>query len=202
MSNEIVVTTVSLPKDLHARARAIAKRNRTTTVHLIRESLTEKIEYLEAKRRVEEERIIAERQRAAFSTHVRGRPPRLPLAPEPPPPLKSEIVDENVENLEAEARTAHVYETQAKLILETLEGSPLERRLRVAEAVAAVKRERPLTHPPDDEILQTLEREVLHLRRNTEKTKLATANNNSFQIIDPNRVHSRGDVDDGSNSKT
>lgn len=55
-----------------------------------------------------------------------------------------------------------IYETLAKSILSAT--TERDVRHRVELAVQAIKRERPLLHPPDEEIIATLEQYVIRLR--------------------------------------
>lgn len=148
----------------------MSKRLCKTTAQLIRDVLFEKVEFYEEKFRLEDERKrgeregraprtlttlqdrIAERKQQAEQKKEAERERReTPTSTPPPAPPPQD-------------RFEKLYEEQARIILTAPASSTLERRLKVAEALAAVKREAPLTAPKDVDILLGIERALLRLQ--------------------------------------
>ena len=157
-----------MPRDLHRRLLAVSKPRRTSMSQLAREAITERIEFLEEKARVEEERAKAEREArqglkrfAPFRKMSSVPLPTLPtmpslgsLTPRTPTPAAASPSDET-KGLPVE------YGVHADHILEaTLANDILEARVRTMEGVAAIRRRAPLSCPPDLEIMKTLQQLV------------------------------------------
>ncbi len=157
-TDNTATVVVSLPGDLRERARKIAKKHRTSTAQLVRDGLAAHVALIEARDRAEEQLRRAEREgkRGLHRLRRLGESPLAPTALRPiDAPPEREVEDDPA---------APIYAQHAALVLAALDGKSLEKRLRVQEAVAAVKRMNPLTHPSDREILARLEREVHRLR--------------------------------------
>jgi len=154
---------VNLSVELRERARRIAKQRKTSTNQLIRDGLEKHLDELEARQIAEEKRRTEEKEaRRPISGRVFGRLGESPLGPKrptvaPEPEQKPEITINPLEE---------TYRYHATLIAAAIEsgGDPREKRLRVAEAVMAIKHLAPLTHPPDNAIVVELERRVIELR--------------------------------------
>lgn len=164
MSASAQLITAHLPIELYRRTRAVVKRYRSSTSQLVRESLTERLDAIEAKEREEEAR-----KRAAKRAELEDRrAPGIDLAPRAsslaPGPLDDSARTPAVDPLDA------IYLHHATHILEVLnDPDPSEKRLRVATGIAAVKLWikdfTPLTDPPPDgEILRRLERVLIGVR--------------------------------------
>jgi len=183
----VVVINIALPADLRNRVRSIAKKKRTTTAQIVRDALAEKVEYLEAKERAEDDRRRKERTERAQGPRGIGRSALAPLPP-------------RVEAREA-APTADIhpdeqalYETHAARVFEAFD-QPLEKRMRVREAIAAVKRQSPLTHPGDDAILARLTAAVAELQSMQSYVQEQRA-------IDTSKIRTFGEVADDENETT
>jgi len=175
---------VRLPTDLRERARAAGQELKTTTTQIIRDALRAHLDYLEAKIRSEKERAAAEK---AERRAARGFRPLTPLREDKP--------EDKGESQAPEV--APEYVEHATRIAEAVEaGSRTEVRLRTAEAVAVIKKRYPLTHPPESEIIATLEQLVLSAQKKNAATQqydppreiAATQNNHAAmqqQEVDP-----------------
>lgn len=163
MNENVAFLNIGFPRKLRDRAHAIAKKYRTSTTKLVNEGLTERLKQIEAEERAEEARQREDKLTKKAGTQARslGRMGDNPLAPahaDLSPSATGEIIEQPVTDRFEPFYTAH-----AQLIFSALE-NPREKQLRVAEAVAAVKRHAPLTHPADSEILAALEKRVIDLR--------------------------------------
>lgn len=211
--------TVGMPPDLLRRAKVQAKRLHTSIGQLIREGLLERLEFLEAKERIEEERksektqssrklpTLEERHavKLAGTTTTVATPPATPTTRAARPDEVATVLPP----LEA------VYQTEARKIFEALD-DPIEKRLRTVEAIANVKKVHPLTYPADGEILLNLERAVIDLRAKAPPKRLLSVedaherrlseqvakrpiavpdDDRPSTVIDPEKIESYGDVD-------
>ena len=153
--------------EFHARMKAVCRRERTAMTQLARTAIADRVEYLEAKHRAEDERAAAEREARRLGRKGFRRISNNPMGPgeldEPRPGVA----------VEAEELPL-VYAQQAARIFDGLAtGSPNEARLRLAEAIAAVRRYLPLTHPPDAKIAAILEGLVVRRREEAQKSEEA-----------------------------
>lgn len=158
-----------IPAVLHARAKRVAKRIRSSITALSCEGLREKVEHYESRFRVEDERNRAEKEAKRSingrTMAVLGKSPLAPIthAPAPVPAAIPHHLDP-------------IYHTHAEIIAGAVRrNSPSEKQLRLLEAIAAVKHEAPLTHPPDDDIVAALEARVVEILRNQSLTEMTTA---------------------------
>ena len=146
MADDCCFLNVRLSVDLRKAAAATAKELRTSTNQLINAALTEKLESIKEKKRREEAVLEEERAKKAAKRHGRigsiSLPTTLPSALSSPlGPLPTTPRYDQLEK---------VYEKHARDIL-AAGGDEAEIRRRVAHAIAAVRRERPLTSPPEGE---------------------------------------------------
>ena len=173
-----VLTSICLPADLHRRSAIVCKRLRTSRSQLIREALDEKVIELEGRfKREYEERLAMKSAKRMEKINrfgipieeaqmITGIPSRDPL-----------------ENL---------YREHAKHVLEAGDDKE-EIHRRAAEAIAAVQRARPLTHPPEGEILIALEKHILSLKKINNNTT-RTFDQFVGQVVAPN-IPTHGDVE-------
>lgn len=144
-----------LPEVLHDRLRAVCAYNGQTLSDLIRNTLADRVEYLEAKQRME-----ATRAQADLEARRLARAPKKPLTPREALAQRRPVTDPPAEERKLPAE----YAIHAALIYEAIVGGDTtEKRLRTMEAVAAIKKRNPLLHPPEPEILATLEKMVRQL---------------------------------------
>lgn len=140
---------------------------------IARDSLDERVEQLEAKERAEEERRRQEKeaQRAGRRglRRIGERVSSSTLAPVSTP----SSIDEATTEVAADP-VESFYREQAKRILDVIDSDPREGRLRANEAVAAIKKQFPLTHPGEQEIVKRLERVVVELRAEAPASAPAT----------------------------
>ncbi len=198
MSNETTAATFQLPITLHKRAKTVAKRMGTVVSQLIRESLAERIDYLEAKLDQDEKRIEAtkdaERAKRGLKTRLKGFRGSSTLAPVVSSLAPAEMGAGAVQHEEEKDPLAEVYEKHAKHIAEVLglddrERDPNEERLRVAEAIRDVRRHAPLTYPPDGVVLRAIESIIIRLRQETPPAVPVPE-----LVIDVQKIKTRGDV--------
>ena len=157
LKERAVAVLVYVQPDIHRRAKAITQRFQTSLAYLIRHSLTEKIDAVEEKLRNDEK---LRRQDISDARRMRGigerpinKPAKLPKVMYRPPTPKPK--DAPV--------TEQIYLKHAAEILENLD-SPTEKRIRVVQAISDVKKQFPLTHPSDDQILLNLEKAIVEIR--------------------------------------
>lgn len=180
---------IAVERTFHSRLKATCARLHIPVRYLVLDALTERVEFLEEKRRLEEERRKAEREtagsRTAFTSFRRLRGSTLPPVSKPTPlgGTAGGVVDERQVLPDDYARHAE------KIYAALMAGSPMEARLCTVEAVAAIKTRRPLTSPADEVIVATLERLVLHKREAHEDTPEI--------VIDPAKVRTFGEVEVG-----
>lgn len=185
---KIVFTSIGLPADLHARTKNVASRLTVAWRHFVIEALSEKVDYFEGKFRAEKERHLAQvQEKKAEKRRARGIG-KSKLAP------KDIDAPKGDEEQETEDALAPLYDEHAQKISEAItRGSQMEKRLRLAEAVQAVKKRAPLTHPPEREIVRRLEAAVvanLDAQHADEERREKQA-----LVVDPKRIATRGDVE-------
>lgn len=138
MSEDKIVITVTFPIALRRRAAAIGKKHRITTAQLIRDALTEKLDKIEEKERLEKSR---EDQEQKLKTDKRKRNIRLSdedLAPER---------DSENEETDSSETIDPLYLQHAELITQVYD-NPNERRLTALTGVKAICDRNPLTADP------------------------------------------------------
>lgn len=174
--------SVEIPMHLHDRACAVKRRLRMPLVQIIREALDARVEQYETKFRIEDERARMERDTKRGGRRLRalGEDPR-PLAPAAPTPLEERLAARELRDDADGEESAPVAPTEDALdalyaehgarIAEVVDQPlPTEKRVRIAEALTAIKRYSPLTHPADTVILARLERVVVEVRERAPKS--------------------------------
>lgn len=143
------VLNVHMPKKLRDRIRVMEKTLRLSATAITITALTKEVELFEQKERDEKERQRREREEQKERRRAVLADVKLDNgAPISPPPT----IDNQLSSL---------FEHHAQRIVEALEAEhpdPREVRLRRDEALAAIRRQFPLTHPSEQEMLATLER--------------------------------------------
>ncbi len=99
--------------------------------------------------------MLTEEQREKRRASLLPQP--LPIAPDVATRLDPSLAIEDTS-------PAKLYEEHAKRIAEVLDGDVRELRLRRDEAVNAIKKQNPLTHPPEEEIVAKLEKLALRVK--------------------------------------
>lgn len=162
ISDKGAVLSITLPVDLRKRAHVIAKSKRTSTAQLIRDALSEKLDAIEAKQREDDARARREKDERRSDRRLRSLEERVSsnsLAPAAPAPL------DEARSISPGSSDDVLYDEHAKKIFETLAANNhLEKRVRISEAINAVKNKYPLTHPRDEEIMVRLEQRILKLQ--------------------------------------
>ena len=151
----------TIPIKDHRRAKFAAKRLRVPLATLARDGLSLRLAEIEKKFRLEEELENANKQAKGRTLGTLGGLGESRLAPSPLKPYG----EQKTETLE-DTRLDIIYRHHAALVNAAL-ANPIEKRLRIAEALVAVRNETPITEPPASEILATLEHHVLALRGKT-----------------------------------
>ncbi len=194
MKDGISSLTIQIPSSIRERARKVAKRLHTSTTHLVCMALEEKFEAVEKKWR-DSEALIREEKRAELEARKERRQLRrmgdAPVSQLTPVSAPTTTEDEPPE--QKDTALDKIYEHHAKRIFEVL-SSPVEKRLRVGEALSAVRRERPLTYPSDKEVLTTIEQIIIQLRTKTPPPP--TVKEDIGRTINPNQIPTFGDTDD------
>lgn len=149
--------TLMLPVRLHGRARLIAKRLGFTMTQLHRLALDEKVLQYEArfKREAEEDR--------AARIAKRNHRPKLNIPSVLPLQAGEVPTDHETGGYDS------LYNDLAKPFLDTTLDREAVKQLAI-DAVTRVKRECPITHPSDAEIIQRIERHINRLRNSDEKS--------------------------------
>jgi len=164
MKERGVVLTFEFPRDLIARAKKVNAIFHTKTTQLIRDGLRHKVEELEDKHRREIALQVAdeaaEKAKREYRQTLRSAGSKISSSL----PLTTQVRMPGIVSMRlSQDPTDALYTEHARSILEA--GSDKEEMLkRVSMAVAAVRRERPLTAPPEDQILTTLETYIVKLR--------------------------------------
>jgi len=162
LAENMTSLNVHLTRAMRERARDAAKRLGKPTGQLIKDALDEKLIALDARFRQEDAQREADRlakkakHDPALRQGLRGiGSSSLPLTTQ----VRTSLVAASPEQDPMEA----LYIELAKSILAAGNDNE-EVRKRVVRAIAAVRRERPLTAPPEGRILETLEVYMLKLR--------------------------------------
>ena len=145
------------------RIHLAARYNGSSISAFIREAVTTRLEMSEARQRQEREEKKAKERPNTFRTIGESK-----LAPAALTPL-SDALSEPIAPA-ADVLPKDLYREHAKRIAAALD-RPREMRLRLDEAVVAIKKQWPLTHPSDEEIVERLEKLVAAI---VEKTKPPT----------------------------
>lgn len=132
-------TTIKLPKDLHARAKTLAKRTGMSLIDLIRDGLWDKVTQLEERLRIEEEKKNRDRSQKRLSVRLVENEI---LAPQFEP-----IVGEESEKPKELDEDDRIYRQHAEKIV-TVYDNVSERRLTALAAIKDICDHRPLTADP------------------------------------------------------
>lgn len=155
--NDTAEFKLHMPKKLRQRMREIASTLHISQGAVIILALTNEIERQDEKKRIEDER----RQREEDARRERRRESLLPQ----PLPIAPDVVTRLDPLLTVEDTSpTKLYEEHATRIAEALDGDVRELRLRRDEAVTAIKKLNPLTHPPEEEIVAKLEKLALKIK--------------------------------------
>lgn len=172
---------VVLPAGLHKRAGRVAKRHVSSISELLRQGLVDRVEFLEAKERAEIERRHKEKQSDRVERRLKALGER---------PIEKKTISSETTTRTTDDPLVKIYSEHARLILGA-EG--YERRLRVHEALKAVRAQCPLTYPSDGEILALLEQSMREQRAemdlNTETSPESVMVN---RVINPENVKTFG----------
>lgn len=151
-----------VPIALRDRVKRVSKHLFLPIQHLVREGLERRCDEFDARQRAEEEqRKREESEKRNRPKRPRGRPRIYALDPPDAPSTEPEQIIEP-DSIPDEAEP--IYKEHAARILSHL-NNPVEKRIRVVEAIKAVQERFPLTHPSEGEIMQRLERHLMELRR-------------------------------------
>lgn len=154
------VLVVHMPSELRDRLRRVSRRLRLSASHIARDALTEKAEYYEAKERADKER----RRRDPNERGIRGLNERQPL-------------DRPIAKTNTDGDPLHaLYMTHAKRLFEVIDdpAAVQEKRIRLNDAITAIKRQCPLTYPSDGEIMAYLERLIVEMRVEADEEQSAS----------------------------
>lgn len=189
MDPSYVCTSFLLPRELHKRAREIARRKLMSVSDIVREALDERVRFFEAQLQVDDDRRAARAEEARSERRKKRtmrrlgdapvaaplpiRPTTTPAAPEPSP----------IDRLYEEHATA-----LAKVIGDKDATLPRKKE-HLANAVSAIVKAQPLSHPPEMDIVKRLERLVIERLSAAE----AAAVEASDRVIDPSKITTRGD---------
>jgi hypothetical protein len=197
-TNNIASVHLSLPKPLMLRAKHLCEVFHYSLHHIVREGLVIRIKQLEDQERddlIREEETIRKRSesRGKMRRRVTGvgerrvetKLQRIPfsdsdggLKPLPLPSLGP--------TLDA------TYEQIARTLIEA-GNDPAEIKRRATVGVATVKRERPLTHPNEEEILAKIEENLVRLRQGGGLPKMNTVDGLVGKVIDTSKLKTLGD---------
>lgn len=198
MNENIAILTVTMPDELRKRTRAVAKKLGITSTQLARDAITERLDMIEAKQRAAEERARTERETARAEREQRRRLRTLRNIGENQPTSISPIAANETAATTEKDDLDPLYERHARLVLAAID-QPIEKRLREAETISAIKKQCPLTYPPDIEILTRLDRAVMKLM--SEKPKKRARDDaapgeaeSDARAIDPSKAQTFGDV--------
>ena len=155
--DDTATLTLNFPKKLRERVRERAKTLRTSSTAFVVMAITQALEHYDEKERVERERERREKEEQRERRRASLLPQPLPIAPDVVTRLDPSLADEDV-------TPNKLYNEHATRIAEKLDGDVRELRLRRDEAVAAIKKQFPLTHPPEEEIVAKLEKLALKIK--------------------------------------
>jgi predicted transcriptional regulator len=185
MKVNTAVLNLQISTDLRERTRVVASRLRKTSSDVARDALSEKVEALEFKFRQEE----AQREAEKAAKKAKQFPQRVPLRPFGTP-LITQIRTSGVISSSTQDPMDALYEQHAKDVLAASNNE--EKHERVAAAIAAVRRERPLTAPEKDEpILRILETHIKRLREDSYEP-LRTVDDFVGTVLDVSKLKTSG----------
>ena len=164
------VVAIPVPPIIHRRFKLAAKRLGDSMAHAARDAILEKLDQLEKK--IAEDGKSSPKERAA--RHTLGGVGSSTLGPTTPStPVDSDIAEAEAKQPIATDREpetddellADLYGEHALRLFPVL-GSDhvIERRIRLTEAVAAIRDAFPFVAPTDEQIVKTLQTHVLRLR--------------------------------------
>ena len=193
----------TIEPQLHRLLKATCERLQIPIRILVMDAVRERVEYLEEKRRLEDERRRAERDgsqdRAGFTAFPRLRsstltPPPKPMAPSAQPAATPTSVVAPTKELPIE------YATYAEKIYKAVQGGDrLEVRLLTAESVAAIRAKFPLSSPKPEVIQSTLETLVLKMHEGASTASAVAIRTDAPPMtIDPSRLKTYGGTIDRS----
>lgn len=195
--------SVEVPDRLWKRAERLKKELGMTFRQMVTDALTERVDYLETKLRYDEEQE-AKREREKLELRAKRREVRsleklgdrvVPSLRPVNGPRPIDEIDEPKEVVAVDPLIA-VYREQGVRLAEVMSGqnNPLERRVRVMEAVEAVKKAAPLTHPSDESILRRLEAEVVGLLKSKPSQPVSVDDDDEKpeKVIDTSRTRTLG----------
>ena len=171
------IITVEFPPELARRAKVLGKIYRMSTAQMVRDGLVSKVEALEEKQRREK----AEREAAETAKQEKKRRRSLGM---PLTPLLS--MAPTVPSIPRRDRLDEVYEEHARAIISAGDNRE-EIRKRAMAAVTAVQHEKPLTAPPEADILATLETHVVRLR-NSKAPETRTYDSFVGHVLDLSKI--------------
>lgn len=170
-----------VPKWLHERAKKVSKFHKVALNRLVQEGLLARVVQYEE---MQEEMLAKAKPKDAAIRKPRTITPldqRLPglqpLGGNPDDDVQPESAPEVASEFSGFYAEKGAYIAQA-------EGS-YDKRARIAESMAAMKKKWPLTHPPDSEILKGLEAAANAAR---------PASDTVEQILDPGTIKTLGDI--------
>ena len=155
--------TVLLPVPVHRRFKHAVKRARETMTRITRDAIVEKTEALE-----QQQQLRAAPKKENLLGDI-GSSPLGPSAPTTPEEHEAAVADAKQPIIQTHAPEtdeellSDLYGEQAMRLFEVLE-RPVEKRLRVVEALRAIQESYPLVPPSDEVILKTLQTHMLRLR--------------------------------------
>lgn len=150
---------LSIPPELHARTRRIAKTFGLTCSQLCRLGLDRVVYEFELRLQAE---AAHRRQEREWRRPAARRSTLLGASPLAPQPAAGPAIAP-IEQEPAEEPTDPLCAPFAEKIARA--ASPLEKRLCLAEAIAAIKKSNPLTHPNQIELLARLEKAASRVQR-------------------------------------
>lgn len=187
MAEDTAEMTVTFSRDLRERARRAAKRLHTNTTRLINEALDEKLLTIEARFRQEE--LQREAEEAAKKMKREPYRGERGIGSSPLPSLTQARTSLASPAPDQDPMEALYLELAASLVAAGNDKTEFTRR--VAAAIAAVRRERPLTSPPDDKILATLEHYYLRVKEDG-STVVRTVDDFVGKVLDVSRIKTSG----------
>lgn len=168
--NDSVMFGMYIASDLRNRLRKTAKRIHRSSSEVARDAIEAHLEMLEAKFRIEEAHKEEEKKKKKSLTRPTLKTLKR-LGENPVIRPKLNVDEKDVEEDEAQDRLNRVYGYHAARLLDVGESDPVEKRIRLREAIEAIHREAPLTFPQDDEIIRILEKFMLMIRAEIESKK-------------------------------
>ena len=171
MQQAVSVISVPLTVATHKRLKTVVRLVGATIAHVARDAVIDKIETLEQKHKKHESEKTA-------STRTLRKLGESPLGPSiPKTPDDNTVEDDPIETSAAATQypvplappdpadelLADVYAHHAQRVFDVLT-DPAEKRIRIEEAVTALRDEFPIIAPPDEEIRNKLQDVLQRLR--------------------------------------